>query len=149
MKVVQGDLLTMADAGHFDVVVHGCNCRGIMGGGIAAQVAKRWPEAAQADRELSRTSKADDMLGTIGFVQRDALLSFVIVNGYTQLNPGACADYEAIRLVFREVKQRLCGKRIGYPKIGAGIGGGDWNVISQIIEEELAGEDHTLVEYQP
>jgi O-acetyl-ADP-ribose deacetylase (regulator of RNase III) len=34
---------------------------------------------------------------------------------------------------------------IGYPAIGAGLAGGDWQLISSIIEEELAGEDHTFV----
>ena len=37
------------------------------------------------------------------------------------------------------------GKGIAYPKIGAGLAGGDWNTISAIIDEELEGEDHTLV----
>ena len=47
----------------------------------------------------------------------------------------------------REVKTKFSGKRIGYPKIGAGLAKGDWNTIAAIINEELAGEDHTLVEY--
>jgi len=29
--------------------------------------------------------------------------------------------------------------------IGAGLAGGDWTVISKIINKELEGEDHTLV----
>ena len=37
------------------------------------------------------------------------------------------------------------GKRIAYPKIGAGLAKGDWAVIEAIISEELEGEDHTLV----
>jgi O-acetyl-ADP-ribose deacetylase (regulator of RNase III) len=37
--------------------------------------------------------------------------------------------------------------RIGYPAIGAGLAGGDWEVISSIIEEELKGEDHTFVKF--
>ena len=44
---------------------------------------------------------------------------------------------------------RFSGRRIGYPKIGAGLAGGDWTLIASIIEEELAGEDHTLVEFAP
>ena len=32
--------------------------------------------------------------------------------------------------------------------IGGGLAGGDWNIISAIINEELAGEDHTLVKYK-
>ena len=37
------------------------------------------------------------------------------------------------------------GKRIGYPKIGAGLAGGYWNIISKIIDKELEGENHSLV----
>jgi O-acetyl-ADP-ribose deacetylase (regulator of RNase III) len=39
----------------------------------------------------------------------------------------------------------FAGKRIGYPKIGAGLAGGDWSIIEEIIDRELEGEDHTLV----
>ena len=35
MKVTQGDLLQLALAGQFDVIVHGCNCQCQMGKGIA------------------------------------------------------------------------------------------------------------------
>ena len=47
----------------------------------------------------------------------------------------------------RAVKSRFPGKRIGYPKIGPGLAGGDWEIIRLLIEEELAGEDHTYVEF--
>ncbi len=46
------------------------------------------------------------------------------------------------------IKANHSGKRIGLPKIGAGLARGDWEVISGIIEEVLAGEDVTLVEFQ-
>ena len=48
----------------------------------------------------------------------------------------------------RKIKQDFSGKRIGYSMIGAGLAGGDWNIISVVINEELAGEDHTLVTYK-
>ena len=32
---------------------------------------------------------------------------------------------------------------------GAGLAGGDWDTISSIINEELEGEDHTLVVFKP
>jgi O-acetyl-ADP-ribose deacetylase (regulator of RNase III) len=38
--------------------------------------------------------------------------------------------------------------RIGYPAIGAGLGGGDWLIIAQIINKELAGGNHTFVEFK-
>ena len=38
MKIISGNLITLALEGHFDVIVHGCNCFGVMGAGIAAQM---------------------------------------------------------------------------------------------------------------
>ncbi len=45
------------------------------------------------------------------------------------------------------VKEKFTGKRIGYPAIGTGLAGGNWEVISKIIEEELDGEAPTFVEF--
>ena len=74
----------------------------------------------------------------------------IVVNGYTQFDwkgSGRKADYNAIRKVFKEIKNNFSGLRIGYPAIGAGLAGGDWTIIAQIIRAELEGEDHTFVEY--
>ena len=56
-------------------------------------------------------------------------------------------EYPAVRSCMASIKERFAGSRIGYPRIGAGLAGGDWSVIREIIVEELAGEDHTLVEF--
>ena len=86
---------------------------------------------------------------SIAEIKRESCI-FHIVNGYTQFHwrgKGVKADYKAIRKVMQSVKARFAGKRIGYPKIGAGLAGGAWEIIAPIIEDELAGEDHTLVEH--
>ncbi len=75
-----------------------------------------------------------------------------VINAYTQFNwrgSGVLADYEAIRKAMQKIKSLHSGNRIGYPMIGAGLAGGDWDTIARIISEELDGEDHTLVEYVP
>lgn len=58
-------------------------------------------------------------------------------------------NYDAVRACMGEIKSTFPGRRIGYPRIGAGLGGGDWETISDIIREELSGEDHALVEFAP
>jgi len=148
MKSVTGDLLLLALDGRFEVIVHGCNCQCAMGKGIALSIKQQFPEAYDADL---RTTKADPAkLGTISFAQINRPPArFTVVNAYTQFHwrgQGVLADYDAIRAAFRLIKQRFSGLRIGYPKIGAGLAKGDWNTIAAIIDEELAGEDHTLVE---
>lgn len=148
MKTIQGDLIQLALSGEFDVIIHGCNCHCSMGAGIARAIKTTFPEAYDAD---ARTVAGDrTKLGTISYVtvMRNGH-AITVVNGYTQFNfkgSGVLADYDAIRSVMAAVALLFSGKRIGYPKIGAGLAHGDWNSIASIIDEELHGEDHTLVE---
>ena len=149
MKTIKGDLIKLALDDVFDVIIHGCNCQCAMGAGIAKLIKKQFPEAYKAD--LLTVKGDESKLGSISFatVIRDNK-DITIVNGYTQYHwrgSGVLVDYDAIRSVMREVKSDFSGKRIGYPKIGAGLAKGDWNIISRIIDQELDGEDHTLVEY--
>ncbi|MBX3379437.1 MAG: macro domain-containing protein, partial [Phycisphaeraceae bacterium] len=142
-----GDLLALALAGEFDVIIQGCNCHCSFGRGIAAAIRRQFPEAAQADLGTAKGDRAK--LGTIScadIVRPGA--AFTIVNAYTQFDyhgSGVLADYDSIRSAFRSVRARFSGKRIAYPRIGAGLAKGDWNTIESIIAEELAGESHTLV----
>ena len=151
MNVITGDLLRFALDGRFDVIVHGCNCQCAMGKGIALSIKQQFPEAYDADLQ---TPKGDrPKLGTVSTaaIERPPA-RFTVVNAYTQFHyrgEGVLADYDAIRSAFRLVRQRFAGRRIGYPKIGAGLAKGDWPTIAAIIDEELSGEDHTLVEFVP
>ncbi|MES0095874.1 macro domain-containing protein [Mesorhizobium sp. M0019] len=151
MQTVRGDLLQLALDGTFDVIVHGCNCQCQIGKGIALSIKQRFPEAYAADCATLKGDPAKLGSLSVAEIKRDSRI-FHVVNGYTQFHwqgKGVKADYQAIRKVIQAVKGRFTGKRIGYPKIGAGLAGGDWEIIGSIIDDELAGEDHTLVEYAP
>lgn len=151
MNIEKGDLLALALDGRFDVIIHGCNCFCTMGGGIARVIQEEFPEAYAADLV---TAKGDrNKLGdfTCATVTRNGR-ELTIVNGYTQFHfhgAGVLVDYDAVRRLFAKIKKGFSGKRIGYPKIGAGLAGGDWVKLAIIIDEELAGEDHTLVVHAP
>lgn len=145
MKTVRGDLIKMAQAGEFDVIVHGCNCFHTMGAGIAKGIAAKFPEALAADK--TTTYGAPDKLGTVSVAHIDNL---VVVNAYTQFQwkgRGRKADYDAIKSCFEDIATRFSNSRIGYPMIGAGLAGGDWVLIAELIETALIGCDHTLVEF--
>jgi O-acetyl-ADP-ribose deacetylase (regulator of RNase III) len=151
MKVTKGDLIKLALDRRFDVIVHGCNCQCVMGAGIAKTIKQTFPEAYKADLATKKGSR--EKLGSISTATTTrGGHQVTVVNGYTQFHwrgSGVLVDYDAVRTVMREVKARFVGRRIGYPKIGAGLAKGDWRLIAQIIDAELAGEDHTLVEYAP
>jgi len=154
MKTLKGDLIQLALEGAFDVIIHGCNCFCVMGAGIAKGIKANFPEAYQADLQTQKGDKTK--LGTITFAEVATKHgSLVVVNAYTQYNykgKGRKVDYKAVRSAFEKIKQHFSDKRIGYPAIGAGLAGGDWNIISDIIEEVLSGRghsvDHTFVEFK-
>ncbi len=151
MKTVRGNLITLALDGIFDVIIHGCNCQCTMTAGVAKAIRQTFPEAYEADCATEAGDRGKLGSFSAATVERNGH-TITIVNGYIQFaggGGGRLADYDAIRAVMAEVKAAFSGRRIGYPRIGAGIAGGDWDVISAIIDEELAGEDHTLVEFQP
>jgi O-acetyl-ADP-ribose deacetylase (regulator of RNase III) len=148
MKRLRGDLLDLAVRGHFDVIVHGANCQCVMRAGIANAIRTAFPEAYAADLATARGDRAK--LGSISVAEvvRDAI-RFHVVNAYTQFHyrgPGPRVDYDGVRSAMKLIKQRFHGLRMGYPRVGAGLGRGDWGRIANIIDEELEGEDHTLVE---
>jgi len=150
MNKTKGDLIELAIDGKFDLIIHGCNCFCTMGAGIAKTIKQKFPKAYKADLKTEKGDKSK--LGKISWAKsQTGHGELVIVNGYTQFNwrgRGRKADYVAIREVFKFVKKEFSGLRIGYPAIGAGLAGGDWKIISEIIEEELKDENHTFVEYQ-
>lgn len=149
MKHINGNLITLAQEGHFDVIVHGCNCFCTMGRGIALSIKGACPQAYEADQRTTPGDRAK--LGTFTCAEVSAKgHTFTVVNAYTQFDyrgPGVNADYEAIRRVFRAIKLQFSGCRIGYPLIGAGLARGAWPTIEEIIDDELAGLDHTLVSF--
>lgn len=159
MKTIKGDLLAMYDNKLFDVIVHGCNCQCNMGGGIAALIAKRYPDAQAADNNT--VCGLYEKLGTVLPVLQSGWASKwfprifkrrYIINAYTQYEPGADANLQAIRLAFRDLAEKASThgwdySRIGIPAIGCGIGGLTWEEVGPVIDEEAGHLDITLVEF--
>jgi O-acetyl-ADP-ribose deacetylase (regulator of RNase III) len=147
IREAHGDLIQMALAGQFDVIVHGCNCFCTMGAGIAKQIKATFPAAYDAD---CQTLEGDqNKLGTYSSAKVNGL---TIINAYTQYHwrgSGQKADYDAIRSCLAEVAADFPNARIGLPQIGAGLAGGNWEKILQIIDKELGGTDATVVYYRP
>lgn len=155
MKYVEGNLLDLAEAGHFDIIVHGCNCFNTMGSGIARQIKERYPKAYLIDQMTEKGSV--DKLGKFTQAHVDGFrkntdptirtigrgFSFTVINAYTQhgFNPKSKPlDYKAVRDVFTQIKllydmNPQAPVRIGIPQIGAGLAGGTWKVIEKIIDD--------------
>ena len=145
-----------------DIICHQVNCQGVMGSGIAKQVREKYPEVYQAYKTFCMNTKPEDLLGKIQYVafnnNDDKFLG--IMNIFGQLNygyDGKCyTDYEALRNSFTNI-HKFCEQfyklyayipEIAFPfKFGCARGGGDWNIVCQIIEETLQDCNVLICEY--
>lgn len=147
VRHIVGDLVR--DAKNFQVIGHGCNCFCTMGAGIAPQIKAKFPEAYAVDCETEAGDATK--LGTITYTKIQT--EPVVVNLYSQFGYASkhgemALDYDALRSSLKLMKQKFSGKTFGLPWIGAGLAGGDWNVILKIIEEEMIGEYVTIVQWE-
>lgn len=144
MRVVKGNLLTMAEQGKFDVIVQGCNCFHVMGAGLAAQIKQRYPRAYEADLVTPRGDESK-----LGTYSSSYYPPFWVINAYTQFGFGMENDppvnYEAIHSVLSSLSAEMDpNTRFGLPRIGCGLAGGDWERVEDIILETL-GDRATVV----
>ena len=118
--------ITTVDGG---IVVHGCNCSGGFGSGVAGAIRKKWPHMYEAFIE---NGTGDHLLGTVNTRMPPKGVKTVVLNGYTQLNYGKdgkkYAKPEAISAVLMTacVWAQTLKEDLYMPKIGAGLGGLDW-----------------------
>lgn len=125
---------------------HGCNCRGVMGAGIAKQFRNRWSSMYDDYRELCETG-SDDLLGTFMTWPTSGRYDPLLVNLFTQVNPGANADLDAIDTSVTGAMNYLAAQgitQLGLPRIGCGIGGLDWVTEVRPLLEEIDDRSDTV-----
>lgn len=158
-KEIIGDLIELANSGEFDVIGHGCNCFCAMSRGIAPQMGAAFGchlfpmEDKSTAGDINKLGQIDwKVLNLTGGTNEFDFFEFdlTVVNIYSQYTPNAQIkplDYEALTLGLRKMNHIFRGKRIGLPKIGAGLAGGDWGRIKEIIQTELKDCDVTVVKW--
>lgn len=136
MNIVNKDILESTEK----YILHQVNCQNKMGSGLAKVLYTKYPKVKEYYHLLFEKFSSEELLGSSGLVQIDD--SRTIVNCFTQFNYGydgaLYTDYNAIRHCFNNIKSVLLDEKdcvaipYGY---GCGLGGGDWNIVSSIIEE--------------
>ena len=118
------------------ILIHGCNNRGVMGSGIAKQIRDKYPKAYTEYKDYSNKFKLE-----LGLVLPVFCTNRIIINCITQDGYGKdgkrYVDYGAVETCIKEVStiaENYRLKHVAMPKIGAGLGGGRWETIAEIIE---------------
>lgn len=149
----KGNLIDLAEAGKFDIIMHGCNCFCTMGSGIAREIRDRYPGAWRSDQ----CTESGDVRKLGNWTEFD-VGNFLIINAYTQygFNQGSqhhdVFEYTSFELILKKLAQTFPGERFGLPYIGMGLAGGNKERIMAMIEDfankvSAKGGSVTLVEF--
>jgi len=131
IEQIYGDLLSS----DMQVIAHGCNCFHTMSAGIAKEIKIKYPQAFAADKA---TIYGD--INKLGTYSRATIteIPLDIINCYTQHKFGTDkvhVDYDAIIKVMTKIKNDYSPAiRIGFPRIGCGLAGGDWDIVYSILD---------------
>lgn len=151
-KTIKGNLLDAFDRAYVDVIAHQCNCFCNMGSGIAPQIAKRYPNVSKADQKTRQGDASKLGTFTKAWVNHGHSKG-IVYNLYGQFRYGGQrmqTNYDALAAALKAMQNDLIklGKTdciVGLPLIGCGLGGGDWEVVSEIINEVFTNEVHIYV----
>lgn len=139
LRYVNGDIKTIPTVGNkLTIICQQVNCRGVMGAGLAKQIADTWPVVRKDYKSFcSDTKNPSVLLGEYQIVKVQSNLA--VANIFGQLNYGRdkrYTNYYAISIAFYNLFKRHPEAifRIPY-QFGCGLAGGDWNKVSAIIEK--------------
>lgn len=132
IKYVEADIRTAEEP----LIAHGCNAQGVMGSGVAAVVRQFWPEAYD---EYIRAKSYP--LGHVIFAEsRGKIIANCITQQYYGRDNKRYVDYCALSKSFKVLNNYMAKEElwsVAMPKIGAGLGGGNWEAISSIIRDSF------------
>ena len=144
IEYIKGDLFST----HIVTIVHGCNAQGVMGSGIAKIIRERYSKAYDRYRkeyEVNNHLKLGRIIPVpCGDRINDPKNFKIIVNAITQEFYGKdgkrYVSYDGVAESMKSINHfyEIYGiSELAMPQIGAGLGGGDWNVLAAIIESEF------------
>jgi O-acetyl-ADP-ribose deacetylase (regulator of RNase III) len=146
MKIKKGCLIEAAKGGEVNLIMLGCNCFSTWGSGLNKQAKMAFPEAFAADKDDYRAPS--EKIGSYSYYSYENL---IVINLYTQYDYGTDFrrfEYGSLKRSVECVSRDfvLQNRKIGLPRIGSGLGGGNPVIIESMLESELGEYDVTIYE---
>ena len=155
ISCIDGDLLDYFKNSKENLgIAHVCNCKGVMGSGIALAIRYRFPSAYTEYKLFESTHGL--ALGSVSAAQGpwcpNGTVKYIF-NLHAQFNYGTekkqYLDYDALRQCLKTTQNSLIQHgigTIGLPyHMGSDRAGGDWDTVLGIIAEELNTVDVVIV----
>lgn len=137
IKEIKGDLLTAKG-----IILHGVNCQGVMGSGVALAVRNKWPLVYQEYlKYVSANRPGGHLLGDVHQVNLFGSDNVIVMNCFTQEFYGKdgrkYASYDAMDACMQQVALLAAvdgALSINFPLIGCHLGGLTWGPVREIID---------------
>lgn len=122
------------------VIGHGVNLQGAMDSGIAAQVKELYPSVYESYKQVCEfDSLAAGTSLVLQVTEEESDTPRWIANIASQVQPGANADLKLLEDGLYDTIEQMRDMglfHLALPRIGAGIGGLDWDLVLDAIESE-------------
>ena len=143
LRYLKGDAATPLEQN--TLIIHIVNLQGVWGKGFVLSLSKNHPDLK---KEYLKWSDDKDTFkpGEVQFIQIDEQANIFVANMLAQegIKRNSCdkntyVNYKSLRTCLTKVARFALVNRLSIqmPKIGAGLAGGDWEKIENIINEEL------------
>lgn len=145
IKILHGDLLKAKET----YIAHQVNSYGKMGRGVALQIRNKYPDVFRRYEQYCSEHRSRELPGKVLLIPTDD--GKVICNLFGQENYGygkQFTDYAALSKAFTSLARIVpLDEHIAMPyMLGCGNGGGDWSIVSGLIEDVF--KEHSVVLYR-
>lgn len=153
IKYLKGDAtLPQADKEKNVIIAHVCNDKGGWGSGFVLAISKRWKEPEANYRKWKQEEPETFMLGENKIVQVEPNLyvaNMIAQSGYKSIANPVPLSYKYLRKCLNSLAMtaKELEAEIHMPRIGAGLGGGNWDIIEEIIYTTISSRDIQVVVY--
>lgn len=141
IQYAKGDLIRNVKQG---VIMHSCNCLGVMGAGFALQLKHAYPANFDHYKKYCDRVHGLDPASLLGEMLITCEKGVTIINAFGQVVTGGRkpTSYDALDKIFYDIyhehrEQTDWNNHINVPLLGSGLGGASWDVVEQIILTHL------------
>lgn len=138
VKYIKGDLLECS----YDIA-HGVNCQNKMGSGVAKAIYTKYPQVKEEYHRLFNIYGALGNFQSVFVTDEKEVFNLFIQKNYGY-DGKKYVSYSAIISSFEDLNWYCKANgitKLGIPKIGAGLAGGKWEVIKELIDEVTPNVD--------
>ena len=146
IKYIPGDAVTLQEAGKRPAILaHSCNSVGQWGKGFVMEIQRRWKTPRQEYLKLPVPIQK----GFVQFVEVEPGITVANMIGQGNPNEASPVDYEAIRTALATVRTKAIesGAAVHMPRIGSGLGRGDWSIVEKLVQDEISSHGVDVIVY--